>query len=229
MAAERLSVILPVLNEASTLPAVLARVGAGTNVEAIAVDGGSADATPSVARDWGADTVLSASGGRARQMNAGAAAATGAILLFLHADTRLPAGYDALARDALAAPAAIAGAFPLAIAGRGWGLRLVEAGVNGRSRWCALPYGDQALFLKTSTFWALGGFPELPIMEDFELVRRLRQRGRIALAPAPVVTSGRRWQQLGVVQTTLINQAIIAGYVAGISPQRLRRWYRGGY
>jgi hypothetical protein len=100
--------------------------------------------------------------------------------------------------------------------------------VKLRSRFLAMPYGDQAIFLKASTFDEMGGFPDLPIMEDFELMLRLRSQGKIALISAPVVTSGRRWQKLGVVKTTLINQVIIAGYFLGVPPTELVRWYRQG-
>jgi hypothetical protein len=100
--------------------------------------------------------------------------------------------------------------------------------VKLRSRFLAMPYGDQAIFLKASTFDEMGGFPDLPIMEDFELMLRLRSQGKIALISAPAVTSGRRWQKLGVVKTTLINQVIIAGYFLGVPPTELVRWYRQG-
>jgi hypothetical protein len=99
--------------------------------------------------------------------------------------------------------------------------------VKARSHWLQLPYGDQAIFLKASTFLALGGFAALPIMEDFELVQRLKKLGRITIVPAPVLTSGRRWQTIGVLRTTLLNQGIILAYYLGISPSRIATWYRG--
>jgi uncharacterized protein len=195
-------------------------------VEVIVVDGGSSDQTVERALQLGA-TVLRTTPGRAQQMNSGANAATGKLLLFLHADTHLPQNFLALVQQTLAQPGTIAGAFDLGIRGHQLGLRWVEWGVKWRSRRLQLPYGDQALFLAAHTFHQLGGFAELPIMEDFELVQRLRQRGRISIAPAQVITSGRRWQKLGVCQTTLINQLVIAAYFLGVSPNRIARFYRG--
>ena len=107
-------------------------------------------------------------------------------------------------------------------------LRSIERLVAWRSKWRQMPYGDQAIFLTAATFWELGGFVEMPIMEDFELIRRLQRRGRIETLAAPVVTSARRWLKRGVWQTTLINQSIVIGYLMGISPARLAAWYRRG-
>ena len=120
----------------------------------------------------------------------------------------------------------IAGAFNLKINSDRSGLRWVEWGVKVRSKFFNLPYGDQALFLKASTFHELGGFPELPIMEDFVFVRSLSKRGKITIVPASVTTSARRWEQQGIFKTTIINQIMILGYYLGISPDRLKQWYR---
>ncbi len=220
-----LSVIIPALNEAATLPSVLQAVQSGDVVEVIMVDGGSQDDTLAIARQQGA-IVLQADPGRARQMNQGARLATGDLLLFLHADTHLPPQFDAEIRHILSDPTVAAGAFTLAIDAPGVALRWVERGVSWRSRW-GLPYGDQGLFLRAETFQQVGGFPDQPLLEDVALVRRLRSLGRIAIAPQSVLTSGRRWQRLGVVRTTVLNQVIVLGYMAGISPDRLARWYRG--
>ncbi|MCI0538140.1 MAG: hypothetical protein L0Z50_23280 [Verrucomicrobiales bacterium] len=114
-----------------------------------------------------------------------------------------------------------------AIAGDFAGRRMVECTTNWRARRCQLPYGDQGLFLRRETFNRLGGFLEMPIMEDYEFVRRLRRLGRIVIAPTPAITSSRRWQRLGWVRTTLINRAIILAYHLGASPSRLATWYRG--
>ena len=227
VAAPRLSVIIPVLNEAEAIEALLPTV-LQDGIEVIVVDGGSQDGT--VARAAGAKArgakVITSQAGRAKQMNAGAAIATADTLLFLHADTCLPANFASWVEQTLAQPGTIAGAFELSIEGSQPGLRWVEWGVKWRSRLLQMPYGDQALFLKADTFKALGGFAELPIMEDFELVQRLRSLGKVAIAPRAVFTSGRRWQKLGVLQTTLINQIVIAAYFLGVSPTAIGRWYR---
>ncbi|WP_448572231.1 TIGR04283 family arsenosugar biosynthesis glycosyltransferase [Trichothermofontia sp.] len=235
MILDRISVIVPVLNEASILPETLhhlARASQGewhpgqptATLEVIVVDGGSTDPTVAQAQALGV-TLLHSAAGRAQQMNTGAAIATGEILLFLHADTHLPLGFPTHIRTALATPGTIAGAFDLRIAGDLPGLRWVEWGVYWRSRLFRLPYGDQALFCPAAIFHALGGFPDLPIMEDVAWVRRLQTQGKLAIVPETVVTSARRWQQRGVWQTTLLNQAILLGYALGIPPQRLRSWY----
>jgi rSAM/selenodomain-associated transferase 2 len=218
-------VIIPTLNEARNLSRVLPVMQNTPQVEVVVVDGGSQDDTVSLAKSFGFK-VISTQPGRAGQMNQGARAATGDILLFLHADTYLPDQWDQWVRQTLAQPGVVAGAFDLRIDGEGLGLRLVEWGVGVRSRCFQMPYGDQAIFLPAKGFHELGGFPNLPIMEDFELVRQLRRRGRVAIATPRVTTSGRRWQKLGIWRTTLINQLVIGGYFLGISPQKLVRWYR---
>ena len=222
----RISVIIPTLNEEEHIAATLASAQTAGNAEILVVDGGSRDRTAEIARSQGA-TVLTSRPGRARQMNVGAAVATGDALLFLHADTRLPASFGDHVRSALMAPDALAGAFIMRADAASLALRLVELGVNWRSRVLRMPYGDQALFAWAHVFRRLGGFPEIPIMEDYELVRRLRRQGDVAVAPAAVVTSTRRWQRLGVLRTTLVNQAVTMAYHAGVSPSTIARWYRG--
>jgi rSAM/selenodomain-associated transferase 2 len=215
------------LNEAESIERAIASTTPSVNTEVIVVDGGSVDDTMSLAQNMGAK-VISSPAGRADQMNLGAQAATGDILLFLHADTVLPPEFDVLVRAALASGQRrpIAGAFPLKIDGDSPRLRWVEWGVNGRSRFFQMPYGDQALFLRADTFHEIGGFPALPIMEDFELVRRLKGMGKIAIVSAPVVTSGRRWLERGVLATTVINQMVILGYFLGVNGELLRKFYR---
>jgi hypothetical protein len=221
-----LSVVIPTLNEAEYLGATLERVLTGEEVEVIVADGGSDDTTRDVAAVAGA-TVLPVDGGRAAQQNAGAAQAKGRHLLFLHADTLLPEDYEAAVRRALDDPRTVAGAFRFGSSATGLSMRLVEWGTNLRSSFFGWPYGDQGLFIEKRVFNELGGFAPLPIMEDFELVRRLRRRGRVVTVRESVITSARRWQRLGILRTILCNQAVLLGYFAGISPKRLARFYRG--
>jgi uncharacterized protein len=229
----KISIVIPAINEASTIATVLTHIGDLPNVEVIVVDGGSQDDTISIAQGFGIK-VISSPPGRARQMNAGAKAATGDILLFLHADTILPFGFEKMVRSTLEppvkgdSPTPVAGAFTLKIDDPLPSLRSIEWLVAWRSQWRQMPYGDQAIFLSAATFWELGGFKEMPIMEDFELMRRLQRQGRIEILPAPVVTSARRWLKRGVWQTTFINQAIVIAYLLGVSPARLADWYRRG-
>ncbi len=220
-----ISVIIPTLNEARHLGATLAALAGGSEVEIIVADGGSVDHTHRLAAAAGA-VVLRSQPGRARQQNRAADRAKGRYLLFLHADTFPPHGYDRLIRQALDDPATVAGAFSLAINGRGSALRLMEWGANLRSRRRRLPYGDQGIFLKKRIFNEAGGFSELPIMEDYELMDRLRRRGRIITLEAPALTSARRWQKLGVWRTMLLNQAMIIGFRTGVSPEKLAAIYR---
>ncbi|MDB9338715.1 MULTISPECIES: TIGR04283 family arsenosugar biosynthesis glycosyltransferase [Cyanophyceae] len=222
---KKISIIIPTFNEAANLENAIASTQPSTNVELIVVDGGSQDDTVSIAQSLGVK-VISSPPGRAVQMNAGAMAARGDILLFLHADTRLPAGFDSMVRSALQQPQTIAGAFSLRIDADHWALRWVEKGVNWRSHFYQMPYGDQAIFLTTEIFQKIGNFPNLPIMEDFELIRRLKRTGKIAIIPVPVITSARRWLKKGVFQTTLLNQIVITAYFLGVSPERIRSWYR---
>lgn len=219
----KISIVIPVFNEANTLPRILSI--RATDIEIIVVDGGSQDETVEIAKSSGMK-VLQSKLGRAVQMNAGAAIATGEVLLFLHADTQLPDGFDRMIRETLSS--AIMGAFQLKIDATLPGLRWVEWGVNLRSRYLQFPYGDQALFLRTKTFETIGGFPHLPIMEDFEFVRTLRQMGTVAIVPHAVLTSGRRWQKMGVFRTTIVNQIVILAYLIGVSPHRIQLWYRTG-
>ena len=222
--AARISVIIPTFNEADDLPRTLGRLRDGENLEVLVVDGGSTDGTTEIAERNGC-RVLDSPPGRALQMNSGAGAASGSILLFLHGDTCLPPGFDSTVLSVLQEPGVVAGAFGLRIGGAGLSLRIVERAVSIRSRILQMPYGDQGIFIQKKTFQELGGFARLPIMEDFEFVRRLRRRGRIRIAALPVTTSGRRWQELGPWRTTWINQKVILGYCLGVSPERLAAWY----
>jgi rSAM/selenodomain-associated transferase 2 len=219
-----ISVVIPALNEAKSIGLAVASTRNPEGIECIVVDGGSQDNTPQVAQSSGA-TVLHSPPGRARQMNAGAEAARGEFLVFLHADTRLPEDFADHIRRILTTPGVAAGAFELEIDGSGPRLRIIERLANWRSRYLKMPYGDQSIFLRNHIFHQSGGFPELPIMEDFQLVRQLRRQGQIVIAPTAALTSPRRWQEVGSWQVTLINQAVILGFLLGVDPVRLARWY----
>lgn len=221
----KISVIIPTLNEAGNIQNAIASIQSGTNIEVIVVDGGSQDYTVELSQSLGAK-VISSPPGRAMQMNAGAFMASGDILLFLHADTRIPINFDVMIRTALQQPRIVAGAFTLQIDAPLWGLRLVELGVKWRLHFWQMPYGDQAIFLTKEIFQQVGNFPPLPIMEDFELMRRLKKLGKITILPISVITSSRRWLQKGIFSTTLLNQIVIIAYLLGVSPERIRNWYR---
>ena len=220
-----ISVIIPTLNEAAHIDRVLTEVLRGKAVEVIVADGGSKDTTLDKAAVHGVH-VCRCTAGRARQMNQGAALAQGDLYFFLHADSRLPAGYDGIIRRTLAGPGVAAGAFSLGIDPDSSGLRFIAGFANLRSHGFGLPYGDQGLFLKADRFHTCGGFPDLPIMEDVVMVRRLRKTGRIVTLPEQIRTSSRRWERLGILRTTLINQAIVAGFLLGVPAAHLARWYR---
>jgi hypothetical protein len=222
--ARHISIIIPTLNEEGSIDGTLASIRDATDVDVTVVDGGSRDRTTEIASSWGAKVIICPLG-RARQVNTGAAQAKGEILLFLHADTHLPNGFDRYVRQILAQRGTVAGAFKLRIDARAPGLHFVEHAANWRSGLFQFPYGDQAIFLNADLFRRVGGFPDMPIMEDFELVRRLRRMGRVATAPVPVVTSARRWEVLGIWRTTAINYAIPIAYALGISPDKLAQWY----
>jgi rSAM/selenodomain-associated transferase 2/rSAM/selenodomain-associated transferase 1 len=222
---DRISVIIPTLNEAGAIAGAIASARQGRNVGVIVADGGSRDATADIAVSLDAEWIVSKPP-RAVQMNYGAARADGGILLFLHADTRLPEGYDRAVRRLLKRPDTVAGAFALGIDSPRSSLRVMERIANLRSRFLQKPYGDQALFTTREMFHRIGGFPEMPIMEDFELVRRLGREGRIGILPLPVRTSPRRWIRVGVWRTWLINQLVVLGYFLNVAPERLARFYR---
>ncbi|MBA2114174.1 TIGR04283 family arsenosugar biosynthesis glycosyltransferase [Bremerella alba] len=227
--ANRLSIVIPTLNEAErladTLQFVRSRCVSESDLEVIVADGGSTDDTAEIASENQAKVVV-CNRGRGIQMNAGAAIASGETLLFLHADAQLPVRYDDIIQNMLRGKA-VAGAFRLQIDHDTPGLRMVARLANLRSRMLQRPYGDQGLFLRSQTFYELGGFRNWPLMEDFEFVQRLRKRGPIGLANDAMTVSARRWQKRGVVQTTCLNQAIVLAWRIGISPQRLATWYRG--
>ena len=221
-----LSIIVPALNEATGIVAMLSALAPlrACGAEVIVIDGGSEDATPALAQA-GADRVVDGPRGRARQMNAGAALASAPVLLFLHADTRLPAGADRLIDAALASGASW-GRFDVFITGRAPLLRLVAAMMNLRSRLTGIATGDQAIFVTRSAFVRVGGFPDQALMEDIELSRRLSALAPPACLRARVVTSGRRWEQRGVWRTIFLMWRLRWRYWRGESPQVLAEAYR---
>jgi uncharacterized protein len=220
-----ISVIIPALNEAHNIADNIASIMYEKNIEVIVVDGGSTDNTVDTANTLGAKIVLG-SPPRSRQMNQGAEAASKDILLFLHADTLLPENFNRHISGALEQPGVAAGAFELRIDSPVPSLRLIECIANWRSRYLKMPYGDQAIFLYATVFHQMGGFPSIPIMEDFELIRRLQKMGDVVTLPMPVTTSPRRWLNHGILKTTLINQLVVLSYFMGVSPGTIARLYR---
>jgi rSAM/selenodomain-associated transferase 2 len=222
----RLSIVIPALDEAAGIAATLAPLQRlrRDGHEVIIVDGGSRDGTPGVAAPL-ADRVLVAPRGRATQMNAGAAAATGDVLLFLHADTRLPERADRLVLDGLAARGREWGRFDVRIEGAHALLPLVAWLMNRRSRWTGIATGDQAMFVRRGTFEALSGFPPLALMEDVELSARLRRVAPPLCIAERAATSGRRWEARGVLRTIVLMWWLRLRYFLGESPERLARSY----
>lgn len=223
------SVVIPVLDDAAMLAAALPRVMAqlrGLSAEVIVASGAPLDqATQAVQLANAGVRWVTSEPGRAVQMNAGAAAASGQWLLFLHADTVLADGWPA-ALAALAPQPANAGCFRFALDSSAWQARLIEHGVSVRVRFLGLPYGDQALFVRRGVFSALGGYAPLPLMEDVEFVRRLRAQGHpVVVLPLDAKTSARRWQRDGWVRRSLTNILLVTLYYLRVSPARLRGWY----
>lgn len=222
-----IGVVIPALNEAAHLPGLLGdleRLGATMPVDIVVADGGSSDGTVALATKHA--RIVVGPPGRARQLNAGAAAAHGEWLVFLHADSRVPA---ATRRALLAAlveePGFEAAVFRFAIdLPRPW-KQFIEVGQALRERWYRLPYGDQGLLIRRQLFEALGGYADLPIMEDVDLIRRLKRRGvAIRTLPATLLTSGRRYRAHGVLRTWLGNVLLISLYLLGVPPRRIARW-----
>ena len=204
--------------------------GMGTLSQVVRTAGQASSGTPNRQCDTGLKRlvrVVVEPVSRAVRLNAGAALATGEFLLFLHADAWPPPRFDARIRETLSDRGISLGAFSLGIEGEQGGLRCVERGANWRSRWLGLPYGDQGLFCRATDFWRVGGFPAWPLLDDVALVRRLARIGKLAILNDAMVVSGRRWERLGIVRTTVLNQAILGAWFLGVSPERLAEWYRG--
>ncbi len=220
-----LSIVIPVLDEAPRLGDLLRELQPlrRAGVELVVVDGGSRDGTPQNAMPL-ADRVIDAPRGRARQMNAGAAASRGDILLFLHADTVLPPGGAAAVMAAIDGGARW-GRFDVRIAGQAPLLRIVARMMNWRSRLSGIATGDQAIFVRRELFERVGGYPDLPLMEDIRLSATLKRLAPPACLREQVTTSGRRWEQHGVLRTILLMWWLRAAFFFGASPTWLARLY----
>jgi rSAM/selenodomain-associated transferase 2 len=216
-----LCIVVPVLDEAETLAPRLRALQPfrQRGVRVVVVDGGSQDGTLAIAREH-ADLALTAPRGRAAQMNAGAAACPAEVLLFLHADTELPEHADALVRRATRSPQAW-GRFDVRIDSPRWPLRMVSALMNHRSRWTGIATGDQALFVRHELFDRVGGFPDLPLMEDIAISRALKRHVRPVCLRERVTTSARRWESHGVWRTMLLMWRLRAAYFLGADPRQL--------
>lgn len=217
-----ISVIIPCLNEEAHIAKTIKSAQAGA-LEIIVVDGGS-DSSADIARQLNC-TVLPCQPGRAVQMNAGAQAASGETLLFLHSDTILPNGFAEQIDKTLQQSNTVCGAFKLHINQPGAAFRIIETSTNIRAKIFSMPYGDQAIFVNKSQFDSVGGYRNVPFLEDVMLIKAMRTRGKIAIIDHQVNTSGRRWKRDGVIQTTLTNRLIMLGFLLGVSPERLQHWY----
>lgn len=233
---EKISIIIPVRNEAANLGPLLCALERLQIDELIVVDGGSRDQTEVLLQSWAKASsktpsriFIVASSGRALQMNAGAKRATGDILLFLHADTNLPPKGIDLIRAAMKNKTVLGGAFRLHIDSRHPFIRWVCWIANLRSIYWRLPYGDQAIFVRRDIFEKLGGYPLIPLMEDVAFIRRLKKRGRIIILKEAVITSARRWRRQGYFFTSFRNMLILLFYFLGVSPKRLAKWYDSSY
>ena len=222
----RLSIVVPVLDEAAGVGDVLGRLAPlrEQGAEVIVVDGGSRDDTPALARPH-ADRVIAAPRGRAAQMNAGAAIATGDVLLFLHADTILPPDADRLIVRGLQETGLAWGRFDVDIAGRHRLLPMIAALMNRRSRLTGIATGDQAVFVRADAFARAGGFPDIPLMEDIAISRALKRLSRPRCLTQRVITSGRRWEKNGVARTIGLMWRLRLAYFLGADPARLARAY----
>lgn len=224
-----ISVIIPTLNEEAILSENLAHMSALQVGELIIVDGGSTDLTVPTAQAFCANTpdtqLVTAPRGRARQMNEGAKASRGDVLLFLHADTQLPVGAGRIIKSALSDPTVVGGRFDVRFDSSSMWSQVISAFMNRRSRLTGISTGDQALFVRRQVFEQLGGFAEIPLMEDIDFSRRLKRAGRIAALRDTVTTSFRRWETQGPLRTILLMWTLRFLYWTGVSPVRLSLWY----
>jgi rSAM/selenodomain-associated transferase 2 len=225
---DTLSIVIPVLNEGPRLERLLSSLAEHcADAETIVVDGGSTDDTRLVVSRFPSARLVVSPRGRARQMNAGAREARGGVFLFLHADTSLP--HDALEaiQAAMADPQTVGGRFDVRFDSSRAIFRIIAYLINLRSRLSRITTGDQALFVRRTTFTALGGYPDMPLMEDVEFSKRLKRRGRIACLRLCVTTAARKWEHHGTLRTVLLMWRLRLLYFLGVSPARLHRSYYG--
>lgn len=222
----RVSVVIPTLDEAGTIVSTLRRLASQGADEVVVADGGSQDATVALARGEGA-WVVESPRGRGIQQNRGAAATTGEVLLFLHADCWLdPGALSVLRRFVDAHPGVPGGCFRMRVEAAELAFRAIDAAAHLRAGVLGLPYGDQGIFATRGSFARVGGFPEVALMEDLFLARDLRRLGRVALVPARIHVSPRRWRRGGIIGQTLLNWCLTISAAMGISPRVLARYYR---
>ncbi|MCK4753410.1 MAG: TIGR04283 family arsenosugar biosynthesis glycosyltransferase [Planctomycetes bacterium] len=227
-----ISIVIAVLHEAERISSVIDHLksqNGSHSCEIIVVDGDTEAGTLNAIAHEGV-VKLTSEKGRAKQMNAGAKLAKSDILLFLHADTKLPAGAFDEISGVLEDGRYVAGAFDLGIATENWLIKAIATAGRIRSRLTRIPYGDQAIFLRKEYFKEIGGFKDIGLMEDVELMQRIKRRGgRIFILPDRVETSARRWEEEGIFYTTFRNLVLVSLYYLGVNPDKLVRFYRSGY
>ena len=222
----RLAIVIPALNEAANLSRLLPDLARGCpGADIVVVDGGSGDDTAAVVARLPGPRLLESARGRAVQMNHGARAAGGDTLLFLHADTRLPDGAARAIEQALAEPGVVGGRFDVRFDNERPLYRIIAWFMNTRSRASGICTGDQAIFVRRADFEAVGGYPEIPLMEDIELTRRLKRRGRLRALRLRVTTSARKWEREGPLRTIGLMWALRFLHFCGVAPAQLHRWY----
>ena len=222
----RLAIVIPALNEAANLSRLLPDLARGCpGADIVVVDGGSGDDTAAVVAGLPGPWLLESARGRAVQMNHGAREAGGDTLLFLHADTRLPDGAARAIEQALAEPGVVGGRFDVRFDNERPLFRVIAWFMNTRSRASGICTGDQAIFVRRADFEAVGGYPEIPLMEDIELSRRLKRRGNLRALRLRVTTSARKWEREGPLRTIGLMWALRFLHFCGVAPTRLHRWY----
>lgn len=235
----KIAVVIPALEESAQITGAIAtarpaphssqdrdsQVADGLEIEVVVVDGGSLDQTRTLARRSGA-LVLTCPGGRARQLDAGWRAVTAEVILFLHADTRLPQNWETWVSRSMRDPSVAGGAFRLRFCEPGWALRMLEFFVRVRVAAFGLPYGDQAIFVRRSVLHSIGGVPAVPIMEDLDLVREIKRQGRLMALPAAATTSARRYLTHGILRTVLRHGVALLAWRVGLDRARVAVWCR---